>query len=504
MSKDPQSRVSQSRVKEPMKWNTKINLPLVLRIEGFLLLVEGLFMLAVLPVTYLHHGLYAFSMPFSALITLLTGFIFLIATHQHKDDTVTSRDGVFIVCISWLVLSLFGAMPYLLSKSVPNFTDAFFEALSGFTTTGATILPCIETVPKDILLWRSLTQWIGGLAIIVFPIVILPYLSMSGMQLFVSEMNGITYDKLHPRAMHTVWQLWGIYLFFTLLETILLYFGDMDFYDALCHSMSTICSGGFSTRTGNIGEFSNYSQVVVCVFMVLSGCNFSLLLLWMSWRSFKLLKNVEFKVLMQFMLVGGGIIGLVLVFVGHQSVGSAFRESFFSVISAITTTGFFVSNYSVWPAFMWVILVLFMFIGGCSGSTSGGVKLFRHLIFVKNSLLELKRIIHPNAVLPVKVNGKAITTSGVYKNMTFIFIYFLVFLLGAVVLLAFGIDFETSIGASVATLSNVGTGIGQVGPGGSYVAFPLFIKWVLMLFMLLGRVELFSLITLLSRSFWKN
>ena len=192
-----------------MKWKTKINHPLVLRIEGQLLLIEGLLMLTVLPVTYLHHGLYAFSMPFSALITLLTGFILVIATRKHKGDKTSSRDGVYVVCISWLVLSLFGAMPFLLSKSVPNFTDGFFEALSGFTTTGATILTRIESVPKDILLWRSMTQWIGGLAIIVFTIAILPYLSMSGMQLFVAEINGINYDKLHPRIMHTVWRIWG-------------------------------------------------------------------------------------------------------------------------------------------------------------------------------------------------------------------------------------------------------------------------------------------------------
>ena len=461
-------------------------------------------MLTVLPVTYLHHGLYAFSMPFSALITLLTGFILLIATRKHKDDKTSSRDGVFIVCISWLVLSLFGAMPYLLSKSVPNFTDGFFEALSGFTTTGATILPRIEAVPKDILLWRSMTQWIGGLAIIVFSIAILPYLGMSGMQLFVAEINGLNSDKLHPRIMHTVWRVWGLYLFFTLLETLLLYWGDMDLYDALCHSLSTISSGGFSTRTGSLGEFSNYSQVVVSIFMMLSGCNFSLLLLSLSWRSFAILRNQEFRAFLLYTVFISVGIGLVLLFGCRHSFGSAFCESFFSVISAFTTTGFFVSDYTLWPSFLWVVLFLLMFIGACSGSTSGGVKLFRHLIFIKNSGLELKRIIHPNAELPVKVNGKAISSSGVYKNMTFIFVYFLVFLAGAIVLLASGLDFETSIGASVAVISNVGTGIGRVGPGGSYVAFPLFVKWVLMLFMLLGRVELFSLITLLSRSFWKN
>ena len=487
-----------------MAFKSKINIPLVLRIDGFLLLIEGFFMLTVLPVTYLHHGLYAFSMPFSALITLLTGIMLIIATRNHHNEKTTSRDGVFIVCTSWLVLALFGAMPFLLSKSVPNFTDGFFEALSGFTTTGATILDRIESVPKDILFWRSMTQWLGGFAIIVFSIAILPFLSMSGMQLFVSEMNGITYDKLHPRIMHTVWRIWGIYLFLTLLETLLLYLGDMDLYDALCHSMSTISTGGFSTRTANMGAFSNYSQVVVAVFMVISGCNFSLLLLSLSWKSFTILKNQEFNTFLQYILFLGIGMGLVLLLACHESFGSAFRESFFSVISTLTTTGFFVSDYTAWPAFLWGVLFLMMFIGACSGSTSGGVKFFRHLILIKNSVLELKRIIHPNALLPVKINGKAISSGGVYKNITFIFVYFLVFLSGGILLLFTGTDFNTAIGASAATLGNVGTGIGQVGPGGSYVAFPIATKWLLILLMLLGRLELFSLLTLFSRGFWKN
>lgn len=487
-----------------MNFKSTINIPLVLRIEGFLLLMEGLFMLTVLPATYLYHGLYTFSMPFSALITLLTGFVLLIATRGHKGEKTSSRDGVFIVCTSWLVLSLFGAMPYLLSKSVPNFTDGFFEALSGFTTTGATILTNIEAVPKDILLWRSMTQWIGGLAIIVFTIAILPFLSMSGMQLFVAEMNGINYDKLHPRIMHTAWRIWGIYLFLTILETLLLFWGDMNLYDALCHSMTTVSSGGFSTRTANMGAFSNYSQVVVSFFMVLSGCNFSLLLLSLSWKSFAILKNQEFNAFLQFILLFGAGIGLFLLFGCHKSIGSSFRESFFSVISSLTTTGFFVSDYTTWPAFVGIILFLLMFIGSCTGSASGGIKIFRHLIFIKNSMIELKRIIHPNAVLPVKINGKSISTGGVYKNMTFILIYFLLFLFGAIVLLTMGSDFDTAMGASVATLSNVGTGIGRVGPSGSYVDFSISTKWILMLLMLLGRVELFSIITLLSRGFWRN
>ncbi len=487
-----------------MKFKSKINIPLVLRIEGFLVLIEGLFMLTVLPVTYFHHGLYTFSMPFSALITLLTGTMLIFATHNHRREKTTSHDGVFVVCISWLVLSFFGAMPYLLSKSVPNFTDGFFEALSGFTTTGATVFTRIEAVPKDILLWRSMTQWLGGLAVIVFTIAILPFLSMGGMQLFVAEMNGINYGKLHPRIMHTAWRVWAIYLFFTLFETLLLYWGDMSLYDALCHSMATVSTGGFSTRSASMGAFSCYSQLVVSVFMVLAGCNFSLLLLSLSRKPFMLFRNQEFKTFLKYILLASVGIGLVLLASCRMGFGTAFRQSFFSVVSTLTTTGFFVGDYTAWPTFAVIVLFLLMFVGACSGSTSGGVKIFRHLIFTRNSLLELKRVIHPNALIPVKVNGKAISSSGIYKNVTFIVIYFLFFLVGTILVLFTGADFDTAVGASVAALSNIGTGIGHVGPGGSYVVFPIGTKWILMLLMLLGRVELFSLITLFSRNYWRN
>ena len=480
-----------------------MNIKLTYKILGSLLFLESVFMIMCLGVSLIYQEDDTFAFILSILITQMFGFAFRYLGREAS-NTMSRRDSFLVVTLAWTLFSLFGTLPFLIGGYITNFTNAFFESMSGFTTTGATILTKIESVPKDILLWRSMTQWIGGLAIIVFSLAILPYLGMSGMQLFVSEINGITYDKLHPRVMHTVRRIWFIYLFFTLLETLLLYWGDMGLYDALCHSLTTISSGGFSTRTANIGAFSNYSQVVITVFMLLSGCNFSLLLLSLSWRSFTILKNQEFRTFLLYTVFLGIGIGLVLLFGCHKSFGASFRESFFSVISTFTTTGFFVSDYTAWPTFLWIILFLLMFIGGCSGSTSGGVKIFRHLIFVKNSILELKRIIHPNAVLPVKVNGKAISTSGVYKHITFIFVYFLFFLLGAIILLAQGIDIETALGASIATLSNVGTGLGQVGPGGSYVFFPIVTKWLLMLFMLLGRVELFSLITLLSRSFWRN
>lgn len=487
-----------------MSFKLKLNIPVVVRIEGFMLLIEGFFMSLVVPVSYFHHGMNAFSIPFSAILTLMAGFIFVFSTRNYKDVKPTDHEGVVVVCISWLVMSLFGGLPFLLSNAVPNFTDAFFEALSGFTTTGATMLTNIDSVAKDILFWRSMTQWLGGLAIIVFTVAILPFLSMNGMQLFISEMNGITSDKLHPRIMHTAKRIWFIYLFFTLLETLLLYWGDMDWYDAVCHSMTSICSGGFSTRDANIGAFSNYSQVVVTIFMAISGCNFSLLLLSFSWKSFSIFKDEEFKTFVGYIIGASVFIALILIFVSKMSVGSAFRESFFNVVSCITTTGFFVSNYTLWPVFLWILLFQLMFIGACSGSTSGGIKLQRHLAFSKNIFVELRKLIHPNAIIPVKINGKSLTRQAIYKNMTFVFIFFLVFIVGIVILHTLGLDFNTAFGASIATLSNTGTGLGKVGPYCNYAFIPQIGKWVLMLFMLLGRVELFSLITLFSRTFWRK
>ena len=486
-----------------MSASSKISLAVLLRVQGFLLIIEGVFMLLVLPVSYFHHGINAFSMPIAALITAMTGFVLYFSTRKKRGQRLNHREGVITICLSWLVLSVFGGLPFLLSKSVPNFTDAFFEALSGFTTTGATILTNIEAVPKDILLWRSMTQWIGGLAIIVFAVALIPFLSVGGMQLFMTEMNGINYDKLHPRIMHTAKRLWGLYIFFTLLETLLLYWGDMDWFDALCHSLTTISSGGFSTRTSSIASYSNYSQIVVTFFMILSGCNFTLLLITLVRNPMALFKNEEFQHFI-IMIVGiSALLATALYFMEDMNVGGALRSAFFSVASVLTTTGFAVSDYTLWPIGLWVVLLLLMFVGACSGSTSGGIKIIRHLIFTKNAFLELKRILHPNAVIPVKINGKSVSKSVIYKTMTFVFVYFFIFVLGTLILLSLGIDFNTSVGASVATLSNLGTGVGEVGPFGTYAFLPQVAKWVLAIFMLLGRVELFTLIAIFSRNFWK-
>lgn len=481
----------------------KIRLPVLIRTQGYLLLIEGLFMLTVVPVTYFHHGINAFSMPFAALITALTGLILCFSTRKARGERINHREGVITISLSWVMLSIFGGLPFLLGKNVPNFTDAFFEALSGFTTTGATILTHIESVPKDLLLWRSMTQWLGGLAIIVFAVALIPFLSVGGMQLFMTEMNGINYDKLHPRIMHTAKRLWGLYLFFTVLEAILLHFGDMDWFDAVCHSMTTISSGGFSTRSSSLAGYSNYSQIVVTFFMSLSGCNFTLLLITLVRNPKALFSNEEFKHFVIMILAISVVLTVILMTCLNMGLGSATRSSFFTVISVLTTTGFFVTDYTLWPTGLWSILLVMMFIGACSGSTSGGIKIIRHLIFTKNSFLELKRAIHPNAVLPVKINKKSVSQGVVFKTMTFVFVYFLIFVGGAILLLTFGVDFNTAVGATLATLSNLGTGIGSVGPFGTYAFLPQVVKWILALLMLLGRVELFTLITVFSRNFWK-
>ena len=483
--------------------NSKVRLSVLLRVQGLLLFIEGLFMLTVLPVTYFHHGINVFSMPFAALITVLTGFILTFSTRRHKGEAINHREGVITICLSWLTLSVFGGLPFLLSKCVPNFTDAFFEALSGFTTTGSTVLTNIESVPKDILLWRSLTQWMGGLGIIVFAVVLIPYLSVGGMQLFMTEMNGINYDKLHPRPMHTAKRLWALYVFFTLLEAVLLQFGDMDWFDAVCHSLTTISSGGFSTRASSIAGYSDYSQIIVMIFMTLSGCNFTLLLITLVRNPKALFGNEEFRHFVLMILGVSAAVALVLIFMVKMSIGGALRSSFFSVISCLTTTGFFVADYTLWPAGLWVILLLLVFIGACSGSTAGGIKIIRHLIFTKNAYLELRRVLHPNAIIPVKINKKALSRSVVFKTMTFVFVYFIILVIGVVVLLTMGIDFDTSVGATLATLSNCGLGIGSVGPFGTYAFLPQAAKWVMVALMLLGRVELFTLISIFSKNFWK-
>lgn len=489
-----------------MNNENKVNIPVIIHSQGIMLLIEGIFMLLVIPVTYLRHsGLNTFAMPLSAMLTLFSGFIlFFLTRRKVKYNRMGERESIIIVSISWLTLALFGCMPYLLSDTLNNFTDAFYEALSGFTTTGASVITNLKTVNDDILFWRSLTQWMGGLVVLIYLSAILPSIGFGGMHLFANELNGINYTKLHPRITQTVIRLWLVYMAFTLLELLLLRWGGMDTFDAACHSLTTVSLGGFSTHNNSIASFSPYCQIVIMTFMLIAGCNFALMLL-AIFRSPKiLLKNHEFKTFIAYILVFGIAITLGLCFIKGDGFGSSLRKGFISVISTMTTTGFFVSDYNTWPTTLMVIIFLLMFIGACTGSTSGGIKILRHLIFLEDAAIELKRLIHPNAVLPVKVNGKSLSRNVTQKNNTFIFTYFGFFIIGLVIFRILGMDFNTSMGCSIASLSNLGTGIGHVGPFGSYAYLPTAAKWTSAILMLLGRVELFTLMMPFSKSFWRN
>jgi trk system potassium uptake protein TrkH len=481
-----------------------INFKVIIRIIGFLLVIEGLFMFAGLPFSLYYCEENCYALLYSGLITLISGALLWFSTRKHPKN-IAKKEGYVIVAITWIIISLFGTLPFLISGTISNFTDAFFETMSGFTTTGATILTDIDGMPKGILFWRSMTHWIGGMGIIVFTVAILPILGIGGMQLYAAEMPGVTKDKLHPRITATAKRLWGIYVIFTVVETILLMLGGMNLFDALCHTFGTVATGGFSTNSASIAAFSPYIQYVIIIFMVLAGTNFTLHYLALHGQLRKVWRSEEFRYFL-FLIVGATLaITLVLAYNSKDmSLEEAFRASLFQVTSIITTTGYITENYLEWPGTIWFFIFLLMFIGGMAGSTGGGIKVVRQLLLLKNSLLELKRLIHPQAIIPVRMNQSVVSQDIIFKVMAFFIIYMIFFILGSATMAIMGLDGPTAIGATAATLGNIGPGIGMVGPVDNYAFIPHGGKWVLSFLMLLGRLELFTILILISPAFWKK
>jgi trk system potassium uptake protein TrkH len=481
----------------------KINFSLIIRIIGFLLVIEGLFMFTALPFTYKYCNLECYAIPISGTITIvLGGLMFLLNRKSSKN--IGKREGFIIVTFTWVLISLFGALPYYISGTIPSFSDAFFETISGFTTTGATILTDIEAMPKDLLYWRSLTHWLGGMGIIVFTVAILPILGIGGMQLFMAEMPGVTYDKLHPRITATAKRLWGIYVLLTLLQTLLLWAGEMDFFDAINHAYATMATGGFSTRNASIAAFSPYSQYIIIIFMILAGTNFTLHYFALHGKIARVFKDEEYRGYIAIIGIITFIIAVGLLIVGNTHPEAAFRDALFTVTSILTTTGFATANYLMWPTILWMLIFVLMFIGGSAGSTGGGMKIIRQMLLLNNSWMELKRAIHPNAVLPVRFNKKSVSQDTIYKVMAFFLMYVLIFSMGMIALSAMGLDFQTAVGASIASLGNIGPGIGNVGPVDNYAFMPLGAKWLLAFMMLMGRLEIFTVLILFSPQFWKR
>jgi len=479
-----------------------INYRLIIRVLGFILLVEGAFMFSGIPFSIYYCSNQCLSLLYSGLITGLTGLVFLLLSGKSEKTNIGKREGYIIVSFTWIIISLYGSLPFIISGAIPSFTDAFFETISGFTTTGASVLTDIESLPKGILFWRSLTHWIGGMGIVVLSVAILPFLGIGGQQMFVAEMPGVQHDKLHPRITQTAKRLWAIYLILTFLQTILLLAGGMNLLDSLCHTFGTVATGGFSTQNDSIAGYSPYIQYVIIVFMILAGTNFTLHYFALHGRFRKIWQNEEFRKYLYIILSVPVILTIILVIYDHRDIETSIRDALFQVVSILTTTGYITSDYLLWPAALWMILFLLMFVGGSAGSTAGGIKVIRQLLLFKNSALELKRAVHPNAVIPAKYSGKAVPQEIIYKIMGFFLLYIFIFAFGTMVMSLLGLDFETAIGSVAATLGNIGPGIGDVGPTGNYSEIPVFGKWFLSLLMLLGRLELFTVLIILSRSFW--
>jgi len=481
------------------------NYKVILKVLGILLLMNAAFMLLCLPFSIYYGGTDLYPIFLASGITAVAGILLFFGTHKNTNNDLRKKDGYLIVTLGWLTMSFFGALPYLLSGAIPDLTNAFFETLSGFSTTGASVLTDIESIDKGILFWRSLTQWIGGMGIIVLTVAILPLLGIGGMQLFVAEAPGISPDKLAPRIKETAKRLWIIYCGLTGLELILLWIGGMTFYDAFNHSLTTMATGGFSTKNASIAHYHDpFIQYVIILFMFLAGTNFTMTYFGLHGQFRKVLRNEEFRFYLVFSLVVSLVIGFIVYSLGHDTFEKSIRDALFQVVSLVTTTGFVTHDYTSWTSFVTVVFFLLMFAGGSAGSTAGGVKLVRHILLIKNSIQELKRILHPSAIIPVRFNGKAVNRDITFNVLAFIMIYILIMCFGAIAVSSFGIDFNTSLGAVATTLGNIGPGIGDVGPVDNFAHLPVGVKWILSFLMLVGRLELFTVLILFTPYFWKK
>ena len=494
----------------------QFNIRLVVKTMGALLVIESVFMAIAMSVSFFYGDPDDGAFLVSTILTLVAGWIG-IAIGTGASSQVGEREGYVIVALVWVVFSAFGMLPYWLSGQIPSFTDAWFETMSGFSTTGATILDDIEVLSHGALFWRSMTQWLGGLGIIVLSLALLPMFGLGGMQLYAAEMNGISYEKLSPRIADTAKSLWITYILLTIAEVGLLWAEGMPIFDSVCHSFTTVSSGGFSTKNMSIAFYASpIIDYTVAFFMLLAGVNFGLIILFFRGKPGRLWHDEETKWYLSAVGVVTAVltIGLMVQWLMNSFVASsneffshletAFREGLFTTIATMTSTGFGIADYMTWPPFLWVVVFFLMFTGASSGSTSGGMKWVRLMIFVKSGFAEFKRRIHPNAIVPVKLNGKPITQQTTNNVMAFVQFYLMILIVTVLIFCGTGVDFDESIGAAVSALGNIGPSIGQYGPAGTYALFPTTAKWVMTLVMLIGRLEIFTVLLLFTKALWKK
>lgn len=444
-------------------------------------------------------------MPFiwTSAISLSIGLLLHFSTFkQTEGNAVTRKDAYLTVTLSWVFISIVGSLPYLFSHAIPSFTNALFESVSGFTTTGASILTEIESLPKSILFWRSMTHWVGGIGIIVLVIVVMPTLRIGGYNLFTLESS--LQDKIQPRIRSVGYRLLLIYLVLTLAEIIFLLLGNMNLFDSICHAFGTVATGGFSPRNTSIAEYSPYIQYVIMAFMLLAGTNFIVHYYLLKFQYKKAFDNEELKFYLKMIFGIGLIITAGLYFQTERSLELSFRESFFHVISIITCTGFATADYLQWPTFAWIIIFLSMFLGGCTGSTAGGIKMVRHLLLVKNIKRIFKNLLHSNAIVTIQLNNKTIDDNTNSSILSFISVYAVVFVIGTILMVSTGLDGETASSSVATCMAGIGPGIGTVGPASNFAHVTIPAKFILTFLMIVGRLEIYTVIMLFTPEFWKK
>lgn len=475
----------------------------VLHVIGLLLVLESLFMILPLVVSIIYNEKDIYEWILSAGITLVCGGL-LWYFHRDPDKEIGKREGYLIASSVWIVYSAFGALPFMLTGAIPSFTDSFFETMSGFTTTGASVVAEIESLPHSLLFWRSLTHLVGGIGILVLSIVVLPIFGTGSMYLYGAEASSVSTGKLHPKIKDTAARLLWIYMAFVVVLTGLLLIGGMSFFDSICHSFSTIASGGFSTKTNSLIGYSPYIQYVIAFFMIVAAINFNLHYYVLKGQFKKFYQNEEVRLF--FYIIAGAVIAIgVSLYILHDfDVEKSFRFAFFNVSSIISTTGFANTDFMVWKPFIWFILFFLMFIGGCAGSTAGGIKVVRYLLLFRNIPVQFRKLLHERGVIAARLNGEIVSEELIFRTLAFFIIYLFIWVISTFLLMVTGLPLLESMGGAAASMSCTGPGLGSVGPVGNYSDLTDFATWVLSFDMLAGRLEIFSFLILFTPFFWKN
>jgi len=483
-----------------MRWS------FISRIIGILLVFLGLAMAAPLLVSFCYKDLAHGGIIRSMGITMVTGLILILLSKKHDtDDYINQKEGMTVVALGWTAIGLFGALPFYFGPEFNNFTDAFFESVSGFTTTGSSVMTHIEGATQSLLFWRSFIQWLGGMGIIVLSLAILPFLGVGGIQLYKAEVPSPVPDKLTPRLSDSAKILWLVYAGITLVEIIFLLAGGMPLFESICHAFTTLPTGGFSPKNASIAHYdSAYFDYVIVVFMLLAGINFSLHYQMLKGNTLAFWKDTECRFFLGLtflitLIVTWDIYGNV-----YESLSDAFRYSVFQVSSIITTTGFATADYEKFPGLSQILLFICMFIGASAGSTGGGMKCARLIVCFKYCYRELFKLIHPRSISHIKINNIVIPDELLRSIMGFLALYLLLFVISSIVLASMGIDMMTSLGAVASCIGNIGPGFGTVGPAENFAHLPVPGKWLLAWCMLLGRLEIYTVIILFVPEFWKK